>query len=121
MASHGEYNHIEIPADDPARANRFYSGVFGWDLGTMEGMPDYWLYRSGPGDLGGAIGIRGHNTGKAIRNYITVDSIDGSLPKVESLGGKVIEGKGEVQGYGWFAVVEDSEGNEIGLFEELPR
>ena len=29
MATHGEYNHIEIPFDDEERAKRFYSGVFG--------------------------------------------------------------------------------------------
>ncbi len=30
MAEHGEMGHVEIPADDPERAMRFYSELFGW-------------------------------------------------------------------------------------------
>lgn len=115
--AHGEYAHIEIPADDPERATRFYSAVFGWDFGTIEGMPDYWLYQVG--EVGGAVGLRDRTAPHAIRNYIAVDSIDDALPKVESLGGTVTGTKTEVPGYGWFAVVLDPEGNEIGLFERI--
>ena len=33
--------HFEIPADDPKRASKFYSDVFGWQVQAMEGFP-YW-------------------------------------------------------------------------------
>ena len=56
----------------------------------------------------------------AIRNYINVDSIDASLPKVRNLGGAVVAPKGEVPGPGWFAVATDSEGNELALWEQNP-
>ena len=117
--AHGEYTHIEIPADDPERATSFYGGVFGWQFGTMDGMPDYWLYRTG--DVGGAVGVRDRTAPHAIRNYIEVDSIDEALPKVAALGGTVSGAKSEVPGFGWFAVVLDPEGNEIGLFEPAPH
>ena len=117
--AHGEYTHIEIPADDPERATAFYRGVFGWDFGLMDSMPDYWLYQVGR--IGGAVGIRDRTAPHAIRDYIAVDSVADALPKVEALGGRVIEPKTEVPGFGWFAVVHDSEGNEIGLFESAPR
>src|SRR5205814_3316378 len=31
----GTITHIEIPADDPERAKKFYSAVAGWEFGTM--------------------------------------------------------------------------------------
>jgi uncharacterized protein len=121
MATHGEWNHIEIPADDPERAQRFYKAVAGWRFTTMEGFEDYWLYRSGPGELGGGLGIRGKTApDAAIRNYLYVDSIDGALAAVEANGGKVVTPKGDM-GIGWWAVVLDSEGNELGLYESKPQ
>jgi catechol 2,3-dioxygenase-like lactoylglutathione lyase family enzyme len=38
MASHGKYSHIEIPADNPARAKAFYEGVFGWQFADATGL-----------------------------------------------------------------------------------
>ena len=117
----GEYNHIEIPADDPERAQRFYSELLGWQFTTMEGFDNYWLYRSGPGELGGGLGIRGQTAGDVLRNYVTVDSLDDAVAKVERLGGRIETPKTELPGQGWYAAVKDSEGNELGLYELLPR
>ena len=39
--AHGEFNHIEFPADDEERAKRFYGGVFGWEFSEMEGFDGY--------------------------------------------------------------------------------
>ena len=38
MSKHGEFSHIEFPADDVERAKAFYAGVFGWSFESMEGM-----------------------------------------------------------------------------------
>lgn len=119
--AHGEYNHIEIPFDDAERAKRFYGGVFGWEFSQMPGFDGYELYRSGPGELGGALGKRGEMAGTAVRNYILVDSIDDAVGKVVALGGTITEPKAEIPGQGWFAIGTDSEGNPIALYETLPR
>jgi uncharacterized protein len=118
--AHGEYNHIEIPYDDEGRATRFYSGVFGWQFSQMEGFDGYDLYRSGPGELGGGLGKRGVSAGTTTRNYIVVDSIDETVPKILELGGTITEPKAEIPGQGWFAVGTDSEGNPIAIYENLP-
>ena len=112
----GQISHIEFPADDPDRARRFYSAVAGWEFGEMEGFPDYWLFRSGEG-TGGAIGRRGVSVGEVIRNYIEVASIDAALEAATRHGGTVVTGRTEVPGQGWYAVLLDSEGNEIALWE----
>ena len=121
--AHGEYTHIEIPADDPARAQRFYQGVFGWSFRAMEGYPDYFLYTTAAGDEGvaGAIGKRDVSAPHEIRTYIHVDSVEESAAKAVELGGRVIEDKAEVPGQGWYAVVADTEGNQFALWERMPR
>jgi predicted enzyme related to lactoylglutathione lyase len=112
----GEINHIEFPADDPQRAMRFYEAVAGWQFSEMEGMPDYWVFRFAEG-FGGGIGKRGVTTGQVVRDYIEVDSIEDALAAAERTGGTVTEPKQEIAGMGWFAVVHDPEGNEVGLFQ----
>ncbi|MFL5683800.1 MAG: VOC family protein [Chloroflexota bacterium] len=118
MASHGEYNHIEIPFDDEARAKRFYSGVFGWQFRDMQGFEGYPLYTAGPGELGGGMGKRGEMAGQVTRNYIYVDDIDAAIAKVKELGGTIDDpGKQEIPGMGWFASGTDSEGNTLALYK----
>jgi uncharacterized protein len=116
MAKHGEFSHIEYPADDLERAKSFYSAVFGWQFRSMDEIPDYFLYEAGPGGLGGGVGKRGENAPLAIRNYITVDSIDDSLAAATSNGGTIVVPKTDI-GIGWYAAITDTEGNEIGLYK----
>lgn len=121
--AHGDYTHIEIPADDPARAQRFYAGVFGWNFTTRPDFPDYFMYTTAAGDegVGGAIGKRDVNAPHAIRNYVHVTSIEDSTAKATEFGGSVVQARAEVPGMGWYAVVQDSEGNEFALWQGMPR
>jgi predicted enzyme related to lactoylglutathione lyase len=120
--ANGDISHIEIPADDPQRATRFYEGMFGWSFTDADEYPDYHMFRTPSGEqgVGGAIGRRGQTAPDATRNYVTVDSIDSALEKLSGLGGSVVLAKTEVGGMGWYAAVNDSEGNEIGLWENAP-
>lgn len=120
MAKQGEFSHIEFPADDLDRAKAFYTNVFGWQFSAMEGFEDYFLYQSGPGELGGGIGLRGKTAATTIRNYLDVDSIEATLAKVGANGGTIVEPKTDI-GPGWYAAVRDSEGNEIGIYTAKPR
>ena len=119
---HGDYSHIEIPADDTGRARRFYEGLFGWSF-TDTQFEDYALYATPAGEQGvaGGIGKRNETAPNAIRNYVTVDSIAKSLAMAAELGGRRVEAKDEIPGIGWWAVIADTEGNELGLFEPIPR
>jgi len=119
--AHGQITHIEFPADDTARARRFYSELFGWELREMEGFAGYFLFNTGAADaVGGAIGQRGRSTGETLRVYIETDAIDTVLARVPELGGEVVTPRTEIPGQGWYAVITDSEGNEVGLFEGPP-
>lgn len=115
MSKHGEFSHIEFPADDLERAKGFYAKVFGWKFEAMEGMDDYFLYDAGPGDLGGGIGVRGVNAPSGVRNYIAVDSVDDSVAIALANGGTLVTPKTDI-GVGWYAAIKDTEGNELGLY-----
>ena len=118
--AHGQITHIDIPSDDLSRAKRFYSELFGWDIAQRPDFPDYELFQSGPGEMGGGIGLRGETAPNQPRVYVDVESLDAALAKVEELGGSIVVEKTEVPGMGWYAAVNDSEGSEIGLWESLP-
>jgi uncharacterized protein len=115
----GDFTHIEIPADDTDRAQRFYRELFGWEIAAYPGFEGYFGFTTPVGreGVGGAIGKRGETAPQQVRNYVAVDSIDETLPKVTELGGQVVEGKMEVPGQGWYAVLKDSEGNEFALWQ----
>lgn len=119
---HGDFSHIEIPADDTQRARRFYQDLFGWTFTDTE-YGDYALFTTPGGEsaVGGGLGKRGESAPLATRTYVDVDSIDAALAKTEGLGGRVVQGKDEVPGVGWWAVIVDTEGNELALFENVPR
>ena len=116
----GEITHIEFPADDPERAKRFYRAITGWKFEAMDGFPNYWLFQSSE-RAGGGLGKRGESVGDVVRVYISVDSIEEGIAAAEANGGTVREGPAEVPGQGRYAVLTDPEGNEVALWESLPR
>lgn len=118
--AHGQYTHIEIPYDDEERAKAFYSTVFGWKLSAMDGYEGYYTYDSGPGDLGGGLGKRNVTAPATIRNYVDVDDLDATLATVAASGGTVKEPKTDM-GFGWYAVFDDPEGNELALYQPKER
>jgi uncharacterized protein len=115
----GEVTHIEFPADDVERAKRFYSAVVGWEFGESEGFPNYWLFRNGERS-GGGLGKRGESVGSVIRVYITVDKLEDAIAAAQANGGAVVTSASEIPGMGRWAAIRDSEGNEIGLWENPP-
>lgn len=117
--AHGHIAHIEFPSDDLERAKSFYSGVFGWQLGAPPGFNDYETFESSDGP-GGGIGLRGKTAPQAVRVYVTVDSIDEALEQVKELGGSIAVEKTDVPGMGAYAAIVDTEGSEIGLWEDPP-
>jgi predicted enzyme related to lactoylglutathione lyase len=119
--AHGQITHIEFPADDPERAKRFYNELFGWEFGEIPGFDGYFMFNAGqPEAVGGAIGKRGDSVSDKARMYVETDSIDAVLPRVVGLGGSVVTERTEIPGQGWYAVITDSEGTELGLYEGLP-
>ena len=113
--------HFDIASDNPERAKKFYEGLFDWKMESPPGMTDYYLIETtdlnGKTGVGGGLGKRGE-PGQRITSYIGVNSIEEYVKKVEQLGGKVIQSKMTVPGWGYLAIGFDTEGNMFGLWQE---
>jgi len=110
--------HFEIPVNDPDRAIKFYTNVFGWKIEKWPGPMDYWLVNSGdekkPG-INGGIMKRGNV--QTTTNTLGVDSVDDSVKAVTKAGGKLVMPKTPIPGVGYFAYCEDPEGNLFGVMQ----
>ena len=55
-----------------------------------------------------------------IMNFVNVDGIEDVLARVGGLGGKIVMHLTHIQAVGLVAVIEDTEGNVIGLWRPEP-
>ena len=125
MSKMGKVVHFEIPFDNKARAMKFYTETFDWQLTDMPQM-DYVMAQSvavdenqmpkEPGAINGGL-IPRPNEAPHPALYVDVSSIDEALKKVEAAGGKVVTPKTPIPGMGAFARIADTEGNVVGLFQ----
>ena len=114
--------HFDICADDPERAINFYSDVFGWKIEKWEGPTEYWLVTTGPDDQAGINGgiSKRQDPAQSMINTIGIVSLDEFVEKVPAAGGKIVAPKTAIPGVGYFALCQDTEGNNFGLMEEDP-
>lgn len=116
-----KFVHFDLPADDLERAKKFYTELFGWKITKAPGPMEYYFIETadtkGEKGLAGGMGKRGAPE-QRITNYIGVDSVDEYMKKVEEKGGKAIQPKMTVPGFGFLAICMDTEGNTFGLWQE---
>ena len=123
--------HFEIPSDNRERAKKFYSSVFSWDIMEMPFQGDvYTSVITSPidenhmhqekGAINGAIINRDKSISAPVIT-ISVESIEDSAKKIETAGGKLVVPKGEVPDMGYYAYFKDTEGNILGLWENLKK
>ena len=106
--------------EDPERAIKFYTEVFGWHIHKWEGPMDYWLITTGkqsePGINGGL--AKRQDPLEFTLNTIGVPSVDEFIERITAAGGKVLQPKMAIPGVGWYTTCQDTEGNAFGLMEE---
>ncbi|MBF6613002.1 MAG: VOC family protein [Chloroflexi bacterium] len=125
MANH-PIVHLDIPAQDPVAAAKFYEQALGWQL-THDSNFDYWMFSAEGGPGGGFVGT-GHMGGKdthpqyeigKVLVYLGSDDIDADLARVEAGGGRVLMPRASLGDFGAWAVFADPSGNQIGFFQSL--
>jgi predicted enzyme related to lactoylglutathione lyase len=118
--------HFEIHAENPQRAIRFYTDLFGWMFSKWNGPQDYWLIKTGepgtPGIDGGLLPRRGAGPAamQATNAFVcTVDVADlgAAMRKVGDLGAKIVVPKMAILAVGWLAYANDTEGNIFGMMQ----
>jgi hypothetical protein len=118
--------HFEIPADNLARARKFYGTVFGWKMNEMPEM-QYTLVgtvetdeKRMPKEAGAINGgmLERQDPIKVPVITISVDDMDQAAAKIEKNGGKIIRARMPVGDMGFAAYFRDTEGNVIGLWQK---
>lgn len=113
---HGDITHIDIPVSDMARAQGFYSTLFGWEIAEPPGFEGYPMWRAPNQISGGGLAPRGEGFTQP-RSYVETDSIEQTLELVKANGGKVLMDKSPISDTSWWAIFEDPDGNHVGLYE----
>ena len=120
--------HFEIPYDDLERAKKFYIEAFGWKINTIPEMNYNIVHTTDvdekqipkeKGAINGGMYKRDKESSKTPVLVINVKDIDESLKKAEKFGAKIFRKKMEVGGMGLYAQIKDSEGNIIGVWQDL--
>lgn len=116
--AHGDITHIDIPVDDMDRATSFYGTVFGWQIAEMPGYEGYPMWQAPNQISGGGFSARSEGF-QTMRSYVEVDSIDEVVANASNAGGSVVQEKTPISDTSWFAVIADTEGNHLGLYEGI--
>jgi uncharacterized protein len=123
--------HFEIPFDDKEKAKEFYEKVFGWKLQDIPEM-HYIMAHTGetdeqthmlkePGRINGGMYKRDDKSAHSPVLVIDVPSVDEHLEKIKAAGGSVFREKVQVGDMGFYAQVKDTEGNIIGIWENIKK
>jgi hypothetical protein len=114
---------FDIPADDVARAKKFYASLLGWKIEPATDFFDKTQRRQniitgepqeGTMHRGGL--YKRHMPGP-IMNFVIVQDLGAVLSRVEGLGGTVVMPKTEINAVGLVGVIRDTEGNILGLLQ----
>ena len=111
---------VEIPAENFERAVDFYSIILSTELEVISSEQEQMAcFPNGEGAISKASDFKPSKDG-ALVSFDTNGQLEKVLEKVQQNGGKTIQGKTkiEAEGFGFFALILDSEGNKIGLYED---
>jgi len=111
---------FDIPTTDFERAHKFYETILGAKMRVDDSMGQRLGYfpMDPKGDVGGDLVPPGEfNKPSRVgsRVYLSVESIDDVLGRVVKAGGKIAQAKYSIGKPGFIAIIEDTEGNSVGL------
>jgi len=121
--------HFEIPAGAFIRAQKFYNTVFGWKINSLPTMQyallgttdaDENQVPTKPGAINGGI-LKRQGPIKSPVITINIASIDDSSKRIAKHGGKIVRKKAKVGDLGYATYFKDTEGNVLGLWQDIKR
>jgi uncharacterized protein len=120
MANPNTINWYELGTTDLERAARFYEAMLGIRLKreSFMGTPHAIFQRPGEGGVGGAL-IQAERLKPGAKGTLVyldaLGDLPGALQRAQKAGGKVILPATSIGPMGQIAVIEDTEGNQVGL------
>uniref|UniRef100_A0A7V4XS46 VOC family protein n=1 Tax=Acidobacterium capsulatum TaxID=33075 RepID=A0A7V4XS46_9BACT len=110
---------FEIPTVNIERATSYYEAVLGMTLRPWPGAEPCRMFPVGESGVGGCLVERAAHRPAADGTlvYLNVDGkLDQVLERAQQNGGKLLVPRTAIEGgFGFYAVITDSEGNQIGL------
>ncbi len=113
--------HFEVAGKDGKRLREFYTGLFGWKIEVDPAMNYGMVETGGEGGINGGI-MQTHGDMPAyVIFYVQVDDLQAYLDKAQGLGATMVMPPTPIPtpipGVGAFAMIQDPEGNMVGLFK----
>lgn len=111
----------ELMTSDPEAAKAFYGKVVGWTTQSWDKAPDYIMWMTEQGPIGGVMAVpeeaKAMGAGPQWTAYVGVEDVDGTAAKAETLGGKVLKPGSDLPDGGRFAVLADPQGAVFGVHQ----
>jgi predicted enzyme related to lactoylglutathione lyase len=107
--------HVEIPVKNIDNSASFFNKLFGWEFRPFG--RGYHLFNT---HKGFTVGLRQSdtiNTGDTTIFHVRVNNIESFIEKAKEIGGEVVRGKTIIPAMGSYALIKDSDGNTIGLYQ----
>ena len=123
MSSH-PIVHVELPAENPEAAAKFYEEAFGWKLSHNQEF-NYWMFAAeggpgggftSPGPYDGNGSAERYEIGKPMV-YLGSEDIEADLARVEACGGRIIMPRMDIGEFGSMAIFADPSGNHLAFFK----
>ena len=115
---HGQFIWYELSTPDVDAAKKFYPRFTGW--GTQPFDNDYTMWTTGGVPMAGIFRLTDEMRQQGIppnwMPYIESSDVDGTVNKAVSLGGRIMNGPGDIPGVGRYAVVQDPQGAVFGVY-----
>lgn len=118
----GTFCWVELATSDAAAAKSFYTSLFGWtttetDMGNDMGL--YYIFHKDGKETAAMYQTGGDMAGMPPNwlSYVAVDSADDASAKATSLGAQGIHGPFDVFDMGRMAVIKDSQGAHIAVWQ----
>ena len=120
----GGFRWVDLAARDAAAARSFYSDVFGWSAHDQAANGGVFIrLRAGDTDVGSLYQLRATQIDAGTPShwtpYVEVDDIDAAAQRVVAAGGRVAVRPFDVEGMARIALVIDTVGAVLGLWQPL--
>lgn len=122
----GNFIWHDLAAADTAAAQDFYRAVFGWTAITERANGGQFIrLQSGGHEVGSMYALsckeREHGVPSHWTSYVCVENIEAATRSIEAAGGVVLVRPFEVEGVARIALIADTLGSVMGLWESLPH
>ncbi|MBS0357828.1 MAG: VOC family protein [Proteobacteria bacterium] len=122
---YGEFCWNELMTNYTEKAKSFYTTLFNWKTQSHDmGKMTYTMFMSGEKGIGGMLQTPKDKVGQISphwMSYISVENVDATLEKAESLGAKVKVPATAAGDFGIFAVIEDPTGAHIAFWQSFSK